>query len=120
MRWILLLLLALLPPMYPSMARAQDAEEVESEPPWRLSYFPYLTGVSNPGPVLGARLRYWQPAPYEARVTATGAFNADVGATARGTRYARAQFYAPLLRDGWRLNAVAVAGREARFGYYGI
>jgi outer membrane protein assembly factor BamA len=122
MRWILLLL-ALLPSALPSTVRAQDEQEEaesESESPWRLSYFPYLTGHANDGPVLGARLRYWQPAPYEARVTATGALNADVGATAQGTRYARAEFYAPMLREGWRLNATVLAAREARFGYYGI
>ena len=30
--------------------------------PWRLSYFPYLTGGANDGPVISARVRYWQPA----------------------------------------------------------
>ena len=64
------------------------------------------------------RLRRWQPAPYEARVTATAAFDADAGVTAHGSRYARAAFEAPLYWEGWRFTGAAIASREARFGYF--
>ena len=51
-------------PIGPSEAREPGAR-------WRTSYFPYLTGGANDGPVLAVRVRYWQPAPYEARITTT-------------------------------------------------
>ena len=44
-----------------STLAAQESEETEpaSDSPWRLSYFPYLSGGANDGPVISARLRYW-------------------------------------------------------------
>lgn len=88
--------------------------------PWRTSWFPFITGRSNDGPMLSVRLRHWQPADYEARTTFTGAFDGDAGITAQGSRYVRAEFEAPLLWKRWRFLASAMASREARFGYYGL
>jgi hypothetical protein len=103
-----------------SAQEAEDAGERERGSPWRLSYFPYLSGGANDGPVISARLRYWQPAEYEDRVTYNGAFDAAAGFTFRGTRYAAARFTAPQLVEGWRFQAGVIADRAARFGYFGL
>jgi hypothetical protein len=106
---------------------ADDTSAVASEDtteaytvPWRTSYFPYLTGGANDGPVLAARIRYWQPAQYEARYTSTGAFSVDAGLSPRGSRFVTAQFRAPGLRKDWRLWVLASADRQARYGYFGL
>ena len=87
---------------------------------WRTSYFPYLTGGANDGPVIAARIRYWQPAPYEARYTTAAALTGDAGITFRGSRYVTAEFRAPGLWKDWRLTALASADRQARYGYFGL
>jgi outer membrane protein assembly factor BamA len=88
--------------------------------PWRTSYFPYLSGGSNDGPVLNFRVRYWQAAEYEDRVTANAALNAEAGITSRGSRHIYVQFKAPQLIEGWRFDLKAGAIREARFGFFGL
>lgn len=98
----------------------QEPDERVRDTPWRTSYFPYLTGAPNDGPVLAFKLRYWQPADYEARVTANAALNAEVGITPRGGRHAYVNFKAPELWDRWRLTVLASAMREVRFGYFGL
>ena len=97
-------------------AAAQGEEGI----PWRTSYFPYFSGGANDGPVLNFRVRYWQAAEYEDRVTANAALNLDAGITGRGSRHAYAQFRAPQIVDGWRFDARVGALREARFGYFGL
>lgn len=97
---------------------AQESEAWRS--PWRLSYFPLITGGVNEWPVLSARLRYWQPAAYEDRTTYRGAFDAGVGISPRGSRYVTAGFSAPLLREGWRFRVGVGAERLVRFGYFGL
>lgn len=87
---------------------------------WRTSYFPYLTGGANDTPVLAFRVRYWQPAEYEARTTYTAALNADAGIAPRGSRFVSLQFKAPGLRDGWRLAVQGALERQARYGYFGL
>jgi hypothetical protein len=99
---------------------AQDPEEPPSGTPWRTSYFPYFNGGTNDGPVIAFRVRYWQPAEYEDRVTANAALTADAGVTLRGSRHVQVQFRAPRIREGWRLNTFAGAVREVRFGYFGL
>src|SRR5829696_326938 len=112
MRVIGLLLLALL-------ASEGVAAQEEQSLPWRTSYFPYLSGGSNDGPVLHFRVRHWQAAEYEDRVTANGALNAEAGITTRGGRHVYVQFRAPQLLEGWRFDAIVGAAREVRFGYFG-
>ncbi|HEY3013360.1 MAG TPA: BamA/TamA family outer membrane protein [Gemmatimonadales bacterium] len=99
---------------------AQDAAERPSPAPWRTSYFPYLSGGSNDGPVLSFRVRYWQAAEYEDRVTANAALNADAGITPRGGRHAYLEFRAPQLLEDWRFDAKVAAFREVRYGYFGL
>lgn len=113
-RAALLLLLTL---FSSSQLAAQDEDD---EAPWRTSYFPYLTGGTNDLPVLNFRVRYWQAAEYDDRVTANAALDAEVGATTRGSRHAFVRFRAPQELEGWRFDAVAAAAREARFGYFGL
>jgi hypothetical protein len=100
--------------------QAQEESERVERTPWRTSYFPYLTGGTNDGPVFAFRVHYWQPAEYEDRVTANGALTADAGITFRGSRHVAVKFRAPQLIDGWRLNVLASASREVRFGYFGL
>jgi outer membrane protein assembly factor BamA len=99
---------------------AQEAEEVPTTPPWRTSYFPYLSGMANDGPVFAFRVRYWQPAEYEDRVTTRAALTGDAGITFRGGRFAKIQFKAPRFWNGWRLNTFAGAIREVRYGFFGL
>ncbi|MGE5232379.1 MAG: BamA/TamA family outer membrane protein, partial [Deltaproteobacteria bacterium] len=88
--------------------------------PWRTSYFPYLSGLSNDGPLISFRIRRSQAAPYEERVTARGFAQFDAGIGFRGTRFAVAQFGAPLLIRNWRFAGTLAAMREARYGFFGI
>jgi len=99
---------------------AQEAEDRDPGSPWRTSYFPYISGMANDGPVISARVRYWQPAPYEARTTFTAALDGATGISFRGTRYAAVRFRAPGLWTNWRLDASLAAERLARFGYFGL
>jgi outer membrane protein assembly factor BamA len=95
-------------------------EEDDSGAPWRTSYFPYLSGGTNDGPVLNFRVRYWQAAEYEDRVTANAALDAEAGITVRGSRHAFVRFRAPQVAEGWRFDAMVKAAREVRFGYFGL
>jgi outer membrane protein assembly factor BamA len=109
-------------PVDSTQAGRPQPESTEKEPgaPWRTSYFPYLSGAANDGPALVGRIRYWQPAEYEARVTTTAALSLDAGLTTRGSRGVTAQFRAPLLREGWRFFALAGADRLVRYGFFGL
>ena len=98
----------------------ETEEESEFHSPWRTSYFPYFSGLANDGPVISARVRYWQPSPYEARTTYNAALDGATGVSFRGTRYAAVRFRAPGLWKDWRLDASLGAERLARFGYFGL
>jgi len=95
-------------------------DESAQKAPWRTSYFPYITGGTNDGPVLAFRVHHFQPAEYEDRVTTNAAFTADAGITPRGGRQVTARFRAPQLWKDWRLSTLAAAVREVRFGYFGL
>ena len=103
---------------------SSDAEKTVDEPapksPWRTSYFPYITGGTNDGPVLAFRVHHFQPAEYEDRVTTNAALTADAGITPRGSRHITLRFRAPQLWKGWRFSTLVGAAREARFGYFGL
>jgi outer membrane protein assembly factor BamA len=88
--------------------------------PWKTSYFPYLAGAPNDGPLLAFRLHYFQPAEYDDRVTSNAAFTAEAGITPRGGRQVILRFRAPQLWKNWRLKSLAAAVREVRFGYFGL
>jgi hypothetical protein len=99
---------------------AADTLDSPTRTPWRTSYFPYLTGGTNDGPVLAFRVHHFQPAEYDARVTSRAALTAEAGITPRGGRQVILRFRAPLLWEGWRVSALAAAVREVRFGYFGV
>ena len=101
-------------------ATASVEDEAEPRAPWRTSYFPYLTGGPNDGPVLAFRVHYFQPAEYDDRVTTNAAFTAEAGITPRGGRQIILRFRAPQLWNNWRLKMLAAAVREVRFGYFGL
>jgi outer membrane protein assembly factor BamA len=88
--------------------------------PWRTSYFPYVTGGTNDGPVLAFRVHHFQPAEYEAPVTTNAALTADAGITPRGGRHVTVKFRAPQLWKDWRFSMLGAAVREVRFGYFGL
>lgn len=107
----------------PALAAAQEPAatlEAERYPSWRTSYFPYLRGAANDGPMLVFRVRHWRPSEYEERTTYDAAFNFDAGITGRGSRFVSAQFKGPNLWQGWRLAAQATAERQVRYGFFGL
>ncbi len=105
------------PPAQPAPAAPP---RTNTDVPWRTSYFPYLSGLANDGPLISFRIRRSQAAPYEERVTARAFAQLDVGIGFRGTRFAVAQFGAPLLVKDWRFSGLLLATREARYGFFGI
>jgi outer membrane protein assembly factor BamA len=123
-------MLALLALAAPAAAGAQVADTQATRPGapetpepgarWRTSYFPYLTGGANDSPVFAFRVRYWQPAEYEARTTYTAALNADAGIAPQGSRFVSLQYKAPGLWDGWRLVLHGLVERQTRYGYFGL
>jgi outer membrane protein assembly factor BamA len=98
----------------------EPLDEDAQKTPWRTSYFPYITGGTNDGPVLAFRVHHFQPAEYEDRVTTNAAVTADAGITLRGGRHVSVRFRAPQLWKDWRLSALGAAVREVRFGYFGL
>jgi outer membrane protein assembly factor BamA len=98
----------------------QEPGQTNLDVPWRTSYFPYLSGLSNDGPLISGRVRHSQAAPYEERVTARAFLQFDAGIGFRGTRFAVAQFGAPLWVKNWRFTAFTIASREARYGFFGL
>ena len=86
---------------------AEPYTEPETKTPWRTSYFPYLTGGTNDGPVVGFRVHHFQPAEYEDRVTTNAALTADAGITPRGSRSISVRYRAPQLWKDWRVSAFA-------------
>jgi hypothetical protein len=99
---------------------AVDTTWTNTDLPWSLSYFPYLTGLSNDGPLIAGRVRYWKPAAYEDRVTAKAALELNAGIGFRGSRFITTTATVPRLGNGWRFFGLAAAVREARFGFYGL
>jgi outer membrane protein assembly factor BamA len=95
-------------------------DEARVRTPWRTSYFPYLTGGPNDGPLVAFRVHYFQPAEYEDRVTTNAALTTEAGITFRGGRQVILRFRAPQLWKNWRLKSLAAAVREVRFGYFGL
>ena len=94
---------------------AVDTSWTNTDLPWRLSYFPYLTGLSNDGPLLAARVRYWKPAAYEDLVTTKAEQELNAGIGFRGTRFAvaTATERANRLPDGAVNAEIGSAARQA-------
>jgi outer membrane protein assembly factor BamA len=88
--------------------------------PWLLSYYPYVAGGVGRGPVLMARARYFQPAPWQDRVTYRAEAWVQAGIGLNGSRVAQIGVNAPLLADGWRLSGRLDARRNTRANYFGV
>ena len=88
--------------------------------PWLLSYYPYVAGGVGRGPVLMARARYFQPAPWQDRVTYRAEAWVQAGIGLHGSRLAQVGVNAPLLADGWRVSGRLDARRNTRANYFGV
>lgn len=88
--------------------------------PWRLSYFPGLQGGTNDGVMPAFRVRYFQQAAYDDKVTVNARLTGTAAVSFKGSFLFNANFVAPRLAPGWRLYANLLAFRENRFGYFGL
>ncbi len=88
--------------------------------PWLLSYYPYIAGGVGDGPVLMARVRYFQPAPWQDRVTYRAETWVQAGIGLHGSRVAQVGISAPLLTDSWRVSGRLDARRDTRANYFGV
>jgi outer membrane protein assembly factor BamA len=125
------LLLLAAPILHPSAGAAQQpgvtppaAVVVESLPPsdypWLLSYYPLVGGGLGGGPVVVARVRYWQPSPYEWRSTYRADLTVEGGIGFHGSRMFQTRLRAPLLTPNLRVNARAGARRNTRENFFGL
>lgn len=100
---------------------AQKVEVRELAPgEWLTSYIPFIAAAPNDGPTLEWRMRRWQMAAYEDRVTHARAYTLRAGASIRGSWFGIVRAELPRLGDGWRLAAELRASSDARWGFYGL
>ncbi len=113
----LLLILASVSPL-----SAQHIETKETYPgEWLTSYYPFIATLPNNGPSIEFRGQHWQMAPYGGPVTTAIRFNVRAAwAPWGGSWLGDVGMSAPLLAPGWRLMADIQAGRDTRYGYYGL
>lgn len=97
-------------------SHAQDADESRTWPPWRTSYFPYVTASPNDGVMGVARWITFRQADYDDRVSLRSAVAVEAGYSTRGSRFASVRADFPRLADDWRLAGSARAGKQAHFG----
>ena len=91
-----------------------------SDYPWLLSYYPLVGGGLGGGPTVVARVRYFQPSPYEERSTYRADLTVEGGIGFHGSRMFQARFRAPLLTPNLRVNARAGARRNTRENFFGL
>ena len=92
---------------------AQGSTEL---PPWRLSWFPYLTLSPNDGVMGVAHAILFRQAEYDDRVSLRDAVTVDAGYSTRNAWLLKARGDFPRIADGWRLQTSIEAGRSPRFG----
>jgi hypothetical protein len=88
----------------------------ETEAPWRLSYFPYLTASPNDGVMGIARAIWFRQASWGDRVTLNNSVAVEAGYSTKDAWLGRITWANPRLAEGWRLVAHAEVGHEPRFG----
>lgn len=88
--------------------------------PWLLSYYPYVGGGLGGGPALYARVRFFQPATWQNRVTYRQEAWAEAGIGLHGSRVLGLGYSAPLFAPGWRVAVEAGALRDTRADFYGL
>lgn len=91
-----------------------------SDYPWLLSYYPLVGGGLGGGPVVVARVRYFQPSPYEERSTYRADVTVEGGLGLHGSRYFQTRLRAPLLTPNLRVNARVGARRNTRENFFGL
>ena len=91
-----------------------------SDYPWLLSYYPLVGGGLGGGPVVVARVRYFQPSPYEERSTYRADLTVEGGLGLHGSRMFQTRLRAPLLSPNLRVNARAGARRNTRENFFGL
>ncbi|HEX6089311.1 MAG TPA: BamA/TamA family outer membrane protein [Gemmatimonadales bacterium] len=91
-----------------------------SDYPWLLSYYPLVGGGLGGGPVVVARVRYFQPSPYEERSTYRADLTVEGGIGFHGSRMFQTRLRAPLLTPNLRVNARAGARRNTRENFFGL
>ncbi len=91
---------------------AQDTTQVY---PWRLSYFPYLTASPNDGVMAMGRIVFFRQSRWNDRVSLHDEVAVEGGYSTKDSWLARVRGDFPRLGDGWRLQVVAQAGREAQY-----
>lgn len=101
-------------------AVAGSTRAAAQEPALLFHHHPAAVPSANAFPQLGWRAHLQERAPYEARVTSARELVLVAAAGFDGSRSASLTAWAPLLADGWRLRARAEAGRDARFGWFGL
>lgn len=97
-------------------AHAQDADESRTWPPWRTSYFPYVTASPNDGVMGVARWITFRQADYDDRVSLRSAVAVEAGYSTRGSRLASVRADFPRAAAGWRVAAAVSASRDLHFG----
>lgn len=97
-------------------SHAQDADESRTWPPWRTSYFPYVTASPNDGVMGVARWITFRQADYDDRVSLRSAVAVEAGYSTRGSRFASVRADLPRVAEGWRVAGSARAGKQVHFG----
>lgn len=97
-------------------SHAQDADESRTWPPWRTSYFPYVTASPNDGVMGVARWITFRQADYDDRVSLRSAVAVEAGYSTRGSRFGSVRADLPRVAEGWRLAGSARTGKQAHFG----
>lgn len=87
---------------------------------WLTSYLPFIGAQPNDIPAIQIRWRRWLMADYDDRVTARQTYNAIVSYTPRGGWLAMLRYDGPRIDENWRLRGTISAGREVRYGYFGL
>lgn len=97
-------------------AGAQDEGTDRTWPPWRTSYFPYVTASPNDGLMGVARLIAFRQADYDDRVSLRSAVAVEAGYSTRASRFVSVRGDFPRIAAGWRLAASAAALAQEHFG----
>lgn len=96
--------------LLPFALRAQDTTQAY---PWRLSYFPYIAASPNDGVMGMARAVVFRQSRWDDRVSVHDQVAIEGGYSTKNSWLVRARGDFPRIADGWRLQVIAQAGKEA-------
>jgi len=92
-----------------------QAQDTTQAYPWRVSYFPYLTASPNDGVMAVGRVIFFRQSRWDDRVSLHSGVAIEGGYSTKDSWLARVRGDFPRLGDGWRLQAIAQAGREGMY-----